>query len=165
MKLKTALAAVLLAIAASGALASDISLASISVGSGTDIDNVSLGSFTVSSTSDINGYLYYVPTAVVPGLPITLTFSSATFTAVSLFSGGVEKYHVESGAAFSFANVAAGTYDLQFDGDTSTEGGKLGSLIGAQLNVTAVPEPESYAMLLAGLGLMGVIARRRGKSA
>jgi PEP-CTERM motif len=29
------------------------------------------------------------------------------------------------------------------------------------LNVTAVPEPESYAMLLAGLGLMGTVARRR----
>jgi hypothetical protein len=27
--------------------------------------------------------------------------------------------------------------------------------------VTAVPEPETYAMLLAGLGLMGVVARRR----
>jgi PEP-CTERM motif len=30
------------------------------------------------------------------------------------------------------------------------------------LTVSAVPEPESYALLLAGLGLMGVIARRRG---
>jgi hypothetical protein len=28
-------------------------------------------------------------------------------------------------------------------------------------SVTAVPEPETYAMLLAGLGLMGAIARRR----
>jgi hypothetical protein len=28
-------------------------------------------------------------------------------------------------------------------------------------NVTPVPEPETYAMLLAGLGLMGVISRRR----
>ncbi len=28
-------------------------------------------------------------------------------------------------------------------------------------NVTAVPEPETYAMLLAGLGLVGAIARRR----
>jgi len=29
------------------------------------------------------------------------------------------------------------------------------------VSVTAVPEPESYAMMLAGLGLMGAIARRR----
>jgi choice-of-anchor C domain-containing protein len=31
------------------------------------------------------------------------------------------------------------------------------------VSVTAVPEPETYAMLLAGLGLMGTIARRRNK--
>ena len=30
-----------------------------------------------------------------------------------------------------------------------------------QLNVSAVPEPETYAMILAGLGLMGFVARRR----
>jgi hypothetical protein len=29
------------------------------------------------------------------------------------------------------------------------------------LSVTAVPEPETYAMLLAGLGIIGVVARRR----
>jgi len=29
------------------------------------------------------------------------------------------------------------------------------------LAVTAVPEPETYAMFLAGLGLMGAVARRR----
>lgn len=30
--------------------------------------------------------------------------------------------------------------------------------------VTAVPEPETYAMLLAGLGMMGVVGRRRRKA-
>ncbi|MDR0633758.1 MAG: FxDxF family PEP-CTERM protein [Azoarcus sp.] len=29
------------------------------------------------------------------------------------------------------------------------------------VNVTAVPEPESYAMLLAGLAIVGAVARRR----
>lgn len=31
------------------------------------------------------------------------------------------------------------------------------------INVVAVPEPESYAMLLAGLGLIGALARRRNR--
>jgi hypothetical protein len=30
-----------------------------------------------------------------------------------------------------------------------------------KVSVTAVPEPETYAMLLAGLGLMGAVTRRR----
>jgi hypothetical protein len=31
------------------------------------------------------------------------------------------------------------------------------------VSVTAVPEPDSYALMLAGLGLMAAIARRRSK--
>lgn len=38
---------------------------------------------------------------------------------------------------------------------------KVGSLMGEQLPVAAVPEPQTYAMLLGGLGLMGLMARRR----
>jgi hypothetical protein len=33
------------------------------------------------------------------------------------------------------------------------------------VNVAALPEPETYAMLIAGLGLMGFVARRRHKKA
>jgi cytolysin (calcineurin-like family phosphatase) len=43
-------------------------------------------------------------------------------------------------------NVQSGTYD-----EMSSGGG----------TIAAVPEPETYAMLLAGLGLMGAIAKRR----
>lgn len=44
---------------------------------------------------------------------------------------------------------------------------ELGDYLGAQnaaanLNVAAIPEPETYAMMLAGLGLIGLVARRRG---
>jgi hypothetical protein len=38
---------------------------------------------------------------------------------------------------------------------------KVGSLMGQHLPVAAVPEPQTYAMLLGGLGLMGFMARRR----
>lgn len=35
----------------------------------------------------------------------------------------------------------------------------------ASLTVSAVPEPEFYAMLLAGLGIIGAVARRRKTAA
>lgn len=44
----------------------------------------------------------------------------------------------------------------------------VGMYIGATINggpINPVPEPETYAMLLAGLGLLGVVARRRKSQA
>jgi len=47
--------------------------------------------------------------------------------------------------------------------DTATHWVEFG-IAGAQLSVTPVPEPETYAMLLAGLGLVGFAARRRARA-
>ena len=41
---------------------------------------------------------------------------------------------------------------------------KIGSMMGEQLPVAAVPEPQTYAMMLGGLGLLGFMARRRKRS-
>lgn len=59
---------------------------------------------------------------------------------------------------FSFNNVASGTYKLWYSGYTNDT--PIASL-GGNFTVSSVPEPESYAMLLAGLGALGFVARRR----
>lgn len=56
-------------------------------------------------------------------------------------------------------NLAAGSYTITGTATLSALDSGMG-----YLSVTAVPEPESYAMLLAGLGLMGAITRRRNRN-
>ena len=46
--------------------------------------------------------------------------------------------------------------------ETSTQTMKTGDLLSQ--NIPPIPEPEAYAMMLAGFGVLGVIARRRRSS-
>ncbi len=64
-------------------------------------------------------------------------------------------------ASFSAANIGAGTHTLTFSGTAATSGDTSAFLDNVRMTVTPVPEPESYAMLLAGLGLLGFMARRK----
>ena len=55
---------------------------------------------------------------------------------------------------------ASGNYSFDFYfAERHTTGSNL--TITTSLNLVPVPEPETYAMLLAGLGLLGVVTRRR----
>lgn len=56
--------------------------------------------------------------------------------------------------------IAAGTNNAYFD-----EGVAVRAWVDENnvLHIAAVPEPSEYALLLAGLGLMGVVARRRSQ--
>ena len=57
----------------------------------------------------------------------------------------------------SYGSAITGPAYIQVTG--VTDGGNGGIYSGAI--AAAVPEPETYAMLLAGLGLMGAVVRRR----
>ena len=95
------------------------------------------------------------------------TGGDATFTA---FLDGVEVEHftaVTGTANDNFYGFKDSLFDSIRIDTTSTEYGvyALDNLqVASSLEiaaVTQVPEPESYAMFMAGLGLMGFIARRR----
>jgi hypothetical protein len=69
----------------------------------------------------------------------------------------------QSGAAdvwtITANNLAAGSYYLQVSGNlVSADAASFG---GAAALTTPVPEPETYGMMLAGLGIVGALARRR----
>ena len=57
--------------------------------------------------------------------------------------------------------LAAGIYSVNITGTT----GLANSVYGATVSAipSAVPEPETYAMMLGGLALMGAVARRKAK--
>ena len=67
-------------------------------------------------------------------------------------------------SALSAGTFLSQSFDSSFATATRIEITSLKGSLGFD-NVTAVPEPSTYAMLLAGLGMMGVIARRRSRRA
>ncbi|WP_294765794.1 FxDxF family PEP-CTERM protein [uncultured Rhodoferax sp.] len=58
--------------------------------------------------------------------------------------------------------IGGKTYTLKITGTAVASGNvSVGTLVVNNGTVSPVPEPESYALLLAGLGLIGTVAKRR----
>lgn len=132
------------------------------VGDGEAIgSNVSI-SFAVESTA-INTY-------ALNGGTLTMDFAFTgpdDSTTSALFDFSSESMRTESftlgftgkvGDEFVLSGYMASS--LNADGLQAVEASASGQLVG-NFTIAAVPEPEQYAMLLAGLVLMGVVARRR----
>ncbi len=106
------------------------------------------------------------------GLQYTLAFDLAGSQRGSIenvninFGGVVDNLTVNSGDGFSnhtllFTPSTTGIYSLIFQ---NSGGDNVGALLD-NVSVSAVPEPETYAMFLAGLGLLGFVARGRKPNA
>jgi hypothetical protein len=67
---------------------------------------------------------------------------------------------VGAGGSLTNLGLSPGNYYLKFTGTAYGVGGQYS----AAINALPVPEPETYSMMLAGLGAFGFLARRRRKN-
>jgi PEP-CTERM motif len=63
---------------------------------------------------------------------------------------------------FDFGAIGLVTIAVENFGVLTSSGGTVHGNVNAVVSVSAVPEPASYALMLAGLGVLGFVAKRRG---
>lgn len=158
MKIKSLIAASAIALSSFGAFAGTSTFALGEANFTSDPFPLSTGSFnqTITFSGLANG-LYDIVGSVIGQ---SLNFSSIDLDGASWdvanFNGRTSKF------GYGFLEVSASKpLTLTLIGTTYSLSSPAYS---GTITVTPVPEPETYGMLLVGLGLMGAVVRRRNKS-
>ena len=166
MKLAKVAAVSTLALASAGSLAATLGSIDLSSGSGF-FGNTPIGgafvdtlTFTVTTSSTFNGSI----TSVLNGTQdVDFTSILVTPGALAFASALGDPVEVWAAAPVGFG-LTPGVYTLTLTGTNSASQGSYAgnlALTTTGLPPKSMPEPESYAMMLAGLGIVGLLARRR----
>jgi hypothetical protein len=164
MKLKTIAATLAIALSATGAqamvLSNVVELGDLGTTPIYGVRNV-LGSFSeiinfnvVDPYNWVGGNIGNLPVGNIFNITnLAVTFydaANAGGSSWAVFSG--DSYYAPTGI------LTAGDYSMVISG---TATGSMGGMYTYAATAQMVPEAETYAMFLAGLGLMGFVARRR----
>jgi len=136
------------------------------VGSFTDV-------FTFSLTSAVSDTISSAVSLLLPGLNGDASSYEINNGSLSLWSdpegngaGGADVQiastsYGDANGVLAVNGVAGGNYYWAVSGDAV---GAKGGVYLYSANTAPVPEPETYAMMLAGLGLLGFVGKRRMKN-
>ena len=174
MKVKSMVAAVAIALTAFSSYANDTQDLLTITGSASFSSRLNdvTGSFT-----DIFNFNLVQPSLVSSSITNTsFIFTSSTSGLIGSFAAWLDSTPLSlslvttpigGGTSFEFQLLSGGT-SMAYGSHTLTVSGvrdSSGGSYGGSIYTAPVPEPETVAMLLAGLGLVGTIARRRKMSA
>lgn len=172
--LKVLSATVLSLVASMGAQAITVNLGTVSGVTIIGDTFAASGNFTDTFNFDLAGMSKVGADATNNGTLVSIGVISFTNQAISFFSGKLDGHDLTltttstaGGNPYSTVVTASLKLDPQVILGTGSHSlvlkgtADVGSQYTGHINVSPVPEPETYAMFLAGLGALGLMAYRR----
>ncbi len=137
----------------SDTLALDSSSVNVAIGHTASIVDFQFGNFIIQGSSIPDQTINYV---INQDITINGITKAVAFNFSTSIGQDADTLTLSNGAVVQFGSVSFQA--LGFSGSADTLGDHYFAM---QAQVSAVPEPETYAMMLAGLGLLAAFAKRR----
>jgi len=144
--------------------------AGLSDPSGTDVFHLVSGTFTDRFTFKFTGDSMFDVSLITSAAEDELAAQQIVFTSADVngIALSIKDAKIVFGTVLRSASLlqAGTTSDLVltvhgYSGLSGSTGADIAASYSGTINVTAVPEPETYALMLGGLAVIGFVARRR----